>query len=167
MLSLEYPLSSMSELLPHPTSNGVYIGFSVNRSLGTVRGATLTLNRRDGALLIAFLALFVGAIGRALWKFLRLALHLWYSSNKDLSAVYHQSQAILRNSDLAHDAAQSFFQLSFVWRRHVRSGSMRPLNFGLVAGISSIGIVLTGKMKRNYCDQVESDRSLLHRRFLV
>jgi hypothetical protein len=43
-------------------------GFWINRSHNLIEGATLTLDHRSGDLLIAFLALYVNASGRALWN---------------------------------------------------------------------------------------------------
>ncbi|KAL9114279.1 MAG: hypothetical protein Q9227_001701 [Pyrenula ochraceoflavens] len=40
----------------------IYLGLWTNWSHGTVRGATITLTKRDGGLLIAFLALFISTV---------------------------------------------------------------------------------------------------------
>jgi hypothetical protein len=140
----------MSDLFPESTTDGVYIGFWINRSFGPVQGATLTLKRRDGSLLIAFLALFVSSTGRALWKFTRLSVHLWLSSSNESNAVYHQAQAILRNSNLAYEAAHSFMKASFVWRYHPHHGVNRLLLLGLTAGMTSIGFIAAGRESPPY-----------------
>jgi hypothetical protein len=83
----------------------VYTGIWINRSHSAINGATLTLDRRSGAFLIAFLALFVGAAGRNFWKIVRFILHLSFSAESNLDGLHYQRQAILRNAAIAHDAA--------------------------------------------------------------
>lgn len=46
----------------------VHLGTWINWSRGPVMGATLTLNRREGNLLIAFTAVFVGIATERLWR---------------------------------------------------------------------------------------------------
>lgn len=46
----------------------VHLGTWINWSRGRVMGATLTLDRRDGNLLIAFTAVFVGIVTERLWR---------------------------------------------------------------------------------------------------
>lgn len=65
-------------------------GFWINRSLSSIQGATLTLGHRSGDLLIAFLALFVNASGRALWKLIRCLLHFKGSSRANPDGLYLQ-----------------------------------------------------------------------------
>lgn len=102
---------------PGSLDDDIYIGFWVNRSFDAVNGATLTLNRSQGGLFIAFLALFVSTSGRSFWKILRCVLHFAFSSERASDGVHLQRQAILRNIPLPLDAA---FDLSLVfnaWRR--------------------------------------------------
>lgn len=50
----------------------VFLGVWTNWSLGgRVTGSTITLTHRNGALLIAFIALFVTFSGSRLWRILR------------------------------------------------------------------------------------------------
>ncbi|KAI1360100.1 hypothetical protein F5Y08DRAFT_349023 [Xylaria arbuscula] len=77
----------------------VYLGLWVNWSHGPVFGHTLTLTRRDGGFLIAFTALFISFVSTRGWRILAFGLHRYYSSPSPQHAVYHQAQAILRNSD--------------------------------------------------------------------
>lgn len=46
----------------------VHLGTWINWSRGRVMGATLTLDRRDGNLLIAFTAVFVGIVTERFWR---------------------------------------------------------------------------------------------------
>jgi hypothetical protein len=49
-----------TEILKSPLDDDIYLGFWINRVHGIVKGATLTLDRSSGGLLIAFLALLEG-----------------------------------------------------------------------------------------------------------
>jgi len=100
----------------------IYTGFWINRSLGTFHGATLTLSQQSGAVLIAFIALYIGATGRSFWKITRFALHTFSSRETAQDGVYHQRQATLRNTPLAHDAALGLLQVDLAWRK--RAGNM-------------------------------------------
>jgi len=56
-------------------NNNVYIGTWTNWSRGSVLGATLTLTRSNGNLLIAFTAVFVAFISARFWKIACFAIH--------------------------------------------------------------------------------------------
>ena len=127
------------------TNDGVYTGVWVNRLHGSVKGATLTLNRQDGAFLIAFLALFVATTGRAMWKLVRCLLHFLLSSNGRFDGVYHQTQAVLRNSYLAHDAAQQFLQIGFVWRNHKDHRRYSTPGLSLLSISMAVGFIIAGQ----------------------
>lgn len=76
----------------------IYTGVWTNWSHGAVFGRTLTIDRRDGDLLIAFIALFVTIVGTSFWRLACFALHSFFSSEATRDGIYHQRQAILRNS---------------------------------------------------------------------
>jgi hypothetical protein len=42
----------------------VHLGFWTNWSYGKIQGATVTLTRKNGGFLIAFLAIFIGMVGK-------------------------------------------------------------------------------------------------------
>ncbi|KAH7115914.1 hypothetical protein B0J11DRAFT_538738 [Dendryphion nanum] len=94
----------------------VQLGFWTNWSYGKIEGATLTLTRRQGGLLVAFLAIFVGAAGKSFWRVACFILHRMLSTPRPQDGIYHQLQAILRNSDTAQDAAWSLGQIIWAWR---------------------------------------------------
>ena len=96
-----------------PVSNGnsgVYIGAWINWSHGSVRSATITVTTRDGALLIAFLAFYVGLASTSFWRIACFAFHQMLSSDKLEDGLYHQRQAILRNSATDVVGLWSFMQ---------------------------------------------------------
>ncbi|KAJ8112330.1 hypothetical protein OPT61_g5274 [Boeremia exigua] len=130
--------------IPGSLDEDIYLGFWINRSFDIVQGATLTLDRRRGGLLIAFLALFVGTSGRSLWKIVRCILHFAYSSDGRLEGVHLQRQAILRNSPLALDAA---FELALVfnaWRRRGTRLIQKLLLPTLLALALAVSFILAG-----------------------
>ncbi|XXH04288.1 hypothetical protein Hte_010702 [Hypoxylon texense] len=95
---------------------GVYTGIWVNWSRGRVSGTTITLSNSDGDLVIAFTAFFVGLIASRFWRIACLVFHRVYSTQKPRDALYHQRQAILRNSESAGSGVWSVIGLYWAWR---------------------------------------------------
>lgn len=94
----------------------VHLGFWTNWDHGKIKGATITLTRNNGGLLVAFIAIFVGAAGKSFWRLACFLLHRMLSNSTPQDGIYHQVQAILRNSDTAQDAAWSLSQVLWAWR---------------------------------------------------
>ncbi|KAF1925396.1 uncharacterized protein M421DRAFT_94681 [Didymella exigua CBS 183.55] len=122
----------------------IYLGFWINRSVHWIEGATLTLDHRTGALLIALVALFVNASGRGLWKLTRCVLHFRGSSQARPDALYLQGQATLRNSNLALDAFFAFLDIWRVWRNRIRNGNRRLLGTASIALMVAVAFTLAG-----------------------
>ncbi|KAL6708154.1 hypothetical protein ACN47E_003338 [Coniothyrium glycines] len=99
----------------------VQLGFWTNWSHGKIQGATVTLTRQNGGFLIAFLAIFIGMVGKSFWRLGCFALHRYFSSAEPQDGVYHQRQAILRNSDTAQDGAWRLLMSMFAWRSGQRA----------------------------------------------
>lgn len=95
---------------------GVRTGIWTNWSRGRVLGTTITLSNSDGDLVIAFTAFFVGLIASRFWRIACLVFHRIYSTQKPRDALYHQRQAILRNSESAGSGMWSVFGLYWAWR---------------------------------------------------
>lgn len=115
----------MSSNLGVDTKPGVHLGFWTNWTKGRVLGATLTLTQQDGALLIAFLAMLVAFVGSRLWKIACYITHYCLSSKDGKDALYHQRQAVLRNSDTATSALVDWARLGFAWRHNGRGLLLR------------------------------------------
>jgi hypothetical protein len=98
--------------------NQIYVGFWINWSKGSTAGLTLTLTHRQGAYLTAFVAILVTYTGRCVWNIARFIIHqrLCTPPTAAKDAVYHQRQAILRNTDSGLAAAWRFLQMSYAWR---------------------------------------------------
>jgi hypothetical protein len=131
----------------------IYKGFWINQSLGTVRGATLTLDRQAGGLIITFLALFIAAAARSFWKITRFLVYANGSNLSNQDGVYHQRQAILRNQSLALDAVLDLCRLSYVWRDRAKGSQQRILPVVLIASAISVTSIAAGTF-------VESDFAL-------
>ncbi|PSN65906.1 hypothetical protein BS50DRAFT_677234 [Corynespora cassiicola Philippines] len=128
----------------------IFQGFWINHSFGNINGATLTLNRDGGSIFIAFLALYVGATGRAFWKILRCILFFCFSSMSAPDGVYLQRQAILRNSLLSLDAGFDFGEILYAWNRKASSVKRRLAPVGalsiLVATLFAAAGILSSRV---------------------
>ena len=136
----------------------VHIGFWTNWSHGRVLGGTLTLNQRDGALLIAFIALYVAFTGARLWKIACYALHHYFSDSANRDAIYHQRQAVLRNSDTAEAGLLRWSRILIAWRDKTPRLYSRivPLAIfcALMLGTFSAAGVLSSRMASSSGSQV-------------
>ena len=121
----------------YSNSYNVFTGFWTNWSYGAVRGATITLTKEHGGFLIAFLAIYVGMVGKSFWRLGCFALHLSLSSSEPEDGLYHQRQAILRNSDTAQDGAWRLLVSMISWRRRARRPVLRLLPLTLLAFLIS------------------------------
>lgn len=110
----------MSSNLGVPVEPQVYIGTWTNWSRGKILGATLTLTQVNGSFLIAFLALFVSFAGTSFFRLTCFALHHILSSRNPEDDVYHQRQAILRNSASGSNAFCSLSSLLWSHRHQTK-----------------------------------------------
>jgi hypothetical protein len=85
----------------------VYLGAWINWKRGRVLGATITMSQGNASLLIAFIALFVSFVGTRFFRLACFIAHRLYSKRSAQDGIYHQRQAILRNSDNAIGAIWS------------------------------------------------------------
>ena len=120
----------------------VYLGVWTNWSHGRIRGATLTMSRRNGGLFIAFLALFVGAAGTSLWKIGCFLLHRYFSSKRAADALYHQRQAILRNASNSQSGLVILFHTCCAWRNFPSFWRLLPPI--LFAVLTFLGFTIAG-----------------------
>jgi hypothetical protein len=111
----------------------MHLGFRTNWSYGAVKGGTITLTTRNGGFLIAFLAIYVGMVGKTFWRLGCFALHRYLSTTAPRDGLYHQRQAILRNSDTAQDGAWRLLMSMLAWRKRARRPVLRLLPIILAA----------------------------------
>lgn len=131
------------------TTYDVHIGLWTDWSQGPVYGATLTLRHQDGALLIAFIAFYVGIVATRLWRIICFVIHLLYSTSSPRDGLHHQRQVLLRNAPGPDSTLVSSIHLILSWRRQPSSRTWRRLlptavlstictcGFALATGLSS------------------------------
>ncbi|KAI1179955.1 hypothetical protein F4777DRAFT_355236 [Nemania sp. FL0916] len=110
----------------------VYVGIWTNWSRGQLFGLTLTLTDRIASGVIAGTATFVTIVGSYFWKAVCFSLHRLYAKSTPQNAIYHQRQAILRNSSTAEEGLEQLARL--IWVNRGRRGRLAPLP-ALVAGL--------------------------------
>lgn len=120
----------------------VYTGVWTNWSRGKILGATLTLNRQDADLLIAFTAFFIAFIATRTWRILCFCLHRLSSTSGPRDIIYHQRQAILRNSSSPENSIYLFWQL--LWATRHRKKALRVLPIISTAVICVMFFALAG-----------------------
>jgi hypothetical protein len=109
----------------------IYKGPWVNWSYGAVRGSTITLSARNGAILTSFIATFITIVGAQFWKILCLIFHQTRASKERKDGLYHQHQNILRNSYTPGGAAWSFALQSWYWWGRAHHSLLRSLPWAL------------------------------------
>ena len=100
----------------------VYIGAWVDRSKSSIDGAHLTVTSTNGAVLVAFLALFVQYTGQQLWGILCFAWHQIRASKGRKNVLQYQQDVSLRNNVEPAQTLFYFAQIAWSWR-HVRKQS--------------------------------------------
>lgn len=136
----------------------VYKGPWVNWSHGRVLGCTITLSEGDGALLTAFLAVFVAAAGTACWKILSYTLHQCRAKHQPQDAFHHQLQVVFRNTGTAGGAVWQFLQLAWYWRKQSVGPFARILPVTLLALLNlvffSLAAIFSSQVTKSAGDQV-------------
>lgn len=122
----------------------VHLGTWTNWSRGRVMGATLTLDRRGGNLLIAFTAVFVGIVTERLWRIACILFYRCYSTPEPRDALYHQQQAILRNSTSPVAAVWTLTQLLWTWQNVAKRGFTRIIPILLTAILCLFAFTVAG-----------------------
>ncbi|CAI4213238.1 unnamed protein product [Parascedosporium putredinis] len=136
----------MSSIVSAGTASyDVYLGFWTNWSRGLILGSTVTLSKSHGALLIAFLAIYVASAGKSVWRIACFAMHRRFSSQHPQDAVYHQRQAILRNVGNAQDAIWMLGNSLMMWRKNrARQPVRRLMPIIVLAAVVSAVFSLAG-----------------------
>lgn len=130
--------SATNDLLAHAE---IHMGFWINWSKGSVRGATLTLTPETGAFLIAFIAIFVQYTGGQFWGILRFILHQVRVSQRPQDGLYHQQQAFLRNQS-SGAATVGFVRGALIWRTRARSPIRRSGFLAIIALVHLLGFLV-------------------------
>lgn len=120
------------------TSSTIYTGFWTNWEQGRIGGATITLTQKNSAFLIAFIALFVRFVGGQLWAVLAFLASVTRSTAHPQDAIYHQQQAILRNTSQPAGVSWAMFKLLWFWTESTTKSKMRILTF-VFTGLAYVG----------------------------
>lgn len=130
----------------------IYHGAWVDWSRGAVLGSTVTLSSRYASILTAFLALFVTVVGSCLWRISSFIIHQYSSSPDAKDGLHHQHQLIFRNTGSPAEAAKSFTEIAWHWRRSSLKAWARSLPLALFALVFllafSAASILTGLVTR-------------------
>lgn len=116
----------------------VYTGFWTNRASGQIKGSTLTLSAEYSAFLIAFVALFVKFVGGQLWSTLTFLSSIKRSSPRPEDGLYHQQQAVLRNTSQPTVFVWDMLKLSWFWKDTATKSRARTLGF-IASSLAYIG----------------------------
>lgn len=98
----------------------IYIGAWTNWARGgRIKGSTITLTHHDGALLTAFLAVFIAFTGSKIWRIVCFSLFQLLKARPGIAqdGLYHQRQAVLRNATDEKIGLVSLFRVLLAWRR--------------------------------------------------
>ncbi|KAF1985154.1 hypothetical protein K402DRAFT_334899 [Aulographum hederae CBS 113979] len=129
-------------LLDSASATAIHSGIWTNWSHGAIRGATLTIPRRDGDLLTSLLVLIVFVSGTMLWRIAAFALAQFYSSVAPQDYLYHDRQAILRRTETSAHALYKLAKLNWTWRKGRACAILRILPAVLLCAISLTGPML-------------------------
>ncbi|KAI0189907.1 hypothetical protein F4808DRAFT_453962 [Astrocystis sublimbata] len=135
-------VNSFSPSPGSPTGYGVQLGIWTDWSRGSVLGATLTLNRQYGSLLIAFTAFFITLVATRFWRLACSFIHRRLSVAEPRDAFHLQRQAILRNSPSSDSALWSLLQISWAWRRLDRRYVARTLPSIIFAAVCLLAFTI-------------------------
>jgi hypothetical protein len=146
----------MPIFLPDESSGDhIYTGFWINHAFSPFRGACLTLSHQAGGLLIAFLALFIGAASRSAWKIICFLLHAAYATPVPQDGLYQQRQILLRNNSLPIATAVSMLRASTAWRNRAAEVKQRTLSVAVAALTFSLITAAAGaflqRVRKCYC----------------
>ncbi|KAF2108812.1 hypothetical protein BDV96DRAFT_670390 [Lophiotrema nucula] len=123
-----------------------YVGLWTDWSHGSISGAVLTLTQRDGGFLIAFVALFVTFTGTCFWAIVAFTSHQLMSREFPQDLIYHQRQALLRNTDGSASGVWRLLCMLWAWRRHKNASVLKRtavpilLSFCTMAAFAVAGI---------------------------
>ncbi|KAI0469235.1 hypothetical protein F4859DRAFT_505535 [Xylaria cf. heliscus] len=124
--------------------NSVYVGIWTNWSRSRILGSTLTVTDRNGALLVAFLALYVSFAGTRFWRLVCFTLHYYLSSADPQDGVYHQRQGIFRNSTTGLQGFEQLARMLWAWRKTAPQLYRRTTPMLLISLVSFLLFAVAG-----------------------
>ena len=115
----------MHQTLDSFQASWAHIGLWKNWSKDTLSVTTVTTSLTVGYIFISAVTLFVSIVGSYCWTIFCYALHQHRSSPKPQDGLYHQEQAILRNSVSDSTTAWDLIRLGWCWRSHAPQARTR------------------------------------------
>jgi hypothetical protein len=115
--------------------DSIYLGIWTDWSHGPIAGLTLTTTLQSGDLLVSFLAIFVTFTGSSFWRIISFVIHQMCSRHTLQPLVYHQQQAILRNSETSTTASWRLAGMLWTWRKHASRTHLKRTWLPLIMGI--------------------------------
>ncbi|KAI0431176.1 hypothetical protein F5Y09DRAFT_205811 [Xylaria sp. FL1042] len=138
-----------------PDQYPIHLGTWTNWSRGRVLGFTLTLGRQEANLLIAFTAFFIAFVATRFWRVLCFAFHQLYATSTSQNVIYHQRQAILRNSSTPEGGIQQLVQL--IWANRHSDDRFAPLLVVIVAFLSITAFTVAGGLSSQISNAVGTE----------
>ncbi|KAE9381083.1 hypothetical protein N431DRAFT_457696 [Stipitochalara longipes BDJ] len=115
------------------TNSTVYTGFWKNLAKGEVVGSTLTLSNRNGAVLIAALAIFIQLAGQQSWSIICFVTHQLRVTMSPRNGFYHQQQSIFRNNRSDISTVWQLMKIGWAWRARSVKSTRKSLKLILLA----------------------------------
>lgn len=137
------------------TQYQIYTGFWTNWSYGSVRGSTLTLSAEHSAFLVAFIALWVKFAGGQLWAVITFLASISRSTAEPRDGLYHQQQAILRNTSQPTTVLWDMLKLSWFWRGKATNVRTRTFTFAF----SSLAYIAAFAVAGIFSSKIASNNS--------
>lgn len=126
------------------SNSTVYTGAWINWTRGPIQGATLTMTSRQGAYLVALMALFVKVVGSQLWNIICFLAFRLRTTTKAEDPLAHQHQAILRNAESESTAIIQTVQAAWHWRKKSTNPLGRSAAIITIATVHLVAILLAG-----------------------
>jgi hypothetical protein len=109
-------------------SSDIYTGSWINWTDGRVAGATITISSQHGALLVAFLALFVHFAGSHFWDICRYAIFQHRCGLGPKDVYYQQQQILLRNATADTNMLWNLARITWAWRKSTKRPFLRSIS---------------------------------------
>ncbi|KAF2835846.1 hypothetical protein M501DRAFT_1019448 [Patellaria atrata CBS 101060] len=119
-----------------------YIGFWNDWSKVSILRPVLTLRSDYAKIFLVLLTIFITIVGSQLWRIVKFILHQVRSDPHKRDALYHQQQAVLRNSQDPYGALWYFAQLGWTWRSSTSRSFIRQLPVSMVALLQISGFLV-------------------------
>jgi hypothetical protein len=120
----------------------IYKGPWIDWSKGAFKGATITVTSTNGAVVVAFQALFVAFAGQHLWGLICFAWYQYRMTDGSKRALEHQQDVALRNNASPPQTLWHFVLIAWSWRGHTeRWWVLGVLPIGVPLALTTLVVV--------------------------